>query len=207
MSMTNGPAPAVIWFKSDAYSKNPHVLDDALEALSNADGMQKTFTGFQVQEPHLGFWITIWKSHSHYKRFMKSDASKVVSQTFRSILDEKPDVNHVLLPTNIDKPMKSTVVETVYITANPGRSRQSLQGLMDRLTVALRESEGCHDSSWGYSMENDKMFVGIIGWDSVEAHHRARYEKNLNAVITEIHSVADIKVKYGNLTPYEAAWF
>jgi quinol monooxygenase YgiN len=210
MSMMHGPAPSVIWFDSAAYRKDPHVLDDALEALSKADGMQKTYVGSQVQEPHLGFWITIWKSHAHYKRFMKSDASKRVSSTFRSILDAKPDVHHVLLPTTIDEPMKSTVVETVYITANPGRSRESLQPLMDRLTVALRNSKGCHDSSWGYSIENGSMFVGIIGWDSVEAHHRARYEPELGSVIGEIHTIADIKVKYGNLHPYESSvssWF
>lgn len=203
----NGPAPAVIWFKSEAYTNDPHVLDDALEILSKADGMQGTYVGAQVQEPHLGFWITIWKTNAHYKRFMKTDAAKRVSHTFRAILDEQPDVNHVLLPTKITKPMKSNVVETVYITANPGHTRQSLEGLMDRLTIALRESKGCHDSSWGHSVENDAMWVGIIGWDSVEAHHRARYEPKLGDVIGEIHTVADIKVKYGNLTKYEGSLF
>lgn len=53
----------------------------------------------------------------------------------------------------------------------------------------------------------DVTVVLTAVFTSAQAHHRARYEPKLGDVIGEIHTVADIKVKYGNLTKYEGSLF
>lgn len=69
--------------------------------------------------------------------------------------------------------LSSPVTQFIYITVRPRHDRgYELAPLIEKVRKELKTVPGCFGSSWGPSVENDDVQVGVIGWRCIQVGHK-----------------------------------
>lgn len=80
------------------------------------------------------------------------------------------EITQVLLRDclELEKALRAPVTAFIYITMRPLHDRAyELDPLVQRLQNELSTIPGCHGSSWGPSLADNNITIGVIGWRSV----------------------------------------
>jgi len=110
-------------------------------------------------------WSTEWLAEA---KSGTSDFEKILSP-----LTSEPILNiHVAFTKSPASCVTAPVTEVMMSTTKP---EQDLITFGEICNVALRataEQPGCLGTSWGYSKENPRTVISLVGWASVNAHQR-----------------------------------
>lgn len=75
---------------------------------------------------------------------------------------------HVEITTDLTKPVSAPVTEIAWIKLKEGKDLDALSAFVKDLEQTINKEKGIHSSSWGLSVENKNVYVGILGWDTVD---------------------------------------
>lgn len=196
--------PQVIWFESPAYKQNPEILADLFAATKAWNDLVQVYKGFQVEDPNVAIWLTLWESIQGYHSFMSSHPS--LEEAFKSTSLPRVTVIKVLdTADDFERAINAPVTEIGEARPKPEHmdKLEILGELMSQLNVVLRKSKGNVAVCQGKNLEDDKVYTFTIGWNSVEEHEEAIKEGTIaGGLIGQITSMADVLIlKHAILSP------
>jgi len=130
--------------------------------------------------------LSDWDSYEAHQTFTKSSIYGPFAKHFMTIVDGKLSMYHANFDPHppsaalsTDSPV--TEVLTAYLTSKD----ESREGNLRKFVEVLKGLEGFKAASGGWVIEDveherigpgkkGKAFVGVLGWESVEAHMKAR---------------------------------
>ncbi|KAF7979781.1 hypothetical protein HWV62_40816 [Athelia sp. TMB] len=197
-------AEVVVFVASKAYQENSEaVAKGVIGELSSVPGIESSYNGFQYEDEVEGgvkkaVWINVWDSY---------ESAEKQSERLKSFFKEesKVEICHVRIGADISRPISAPVTEIAWVVLKPGQSVEALAKSIDELEEAVKTLEGAHSSTWGPTVEDPNVFVGIIGWDTREAHLKAVAPgTGAFKVIGKTLETSDIKLLHVDLTKFSA---
>ncbi|KAF7977707.1 hypothetical protein HWV62_2974 [Athelia sp. TMB] len=197
--------PEIIIFEaSKDYQENPEaVTAAAVVQLKGIEGIEASYHGFQYDDEleagvKKAVWVNVWDSYD--------SASKQLAH-LQSLFkpENKPEIYHVKSGSDLIKPISATCTEIARMNLHTGESTAALAELVDQLEASLKGGEGAHDSTWGPTFEDPNVTIGILGWDSKEAHLKAVAPgTKAYDIIQKILKIADITLLHTDLKKFSA---
>ncbi|THH13878.1 hypothetical protein EW146_g6390 [Bondarzewia mesenterica] len=216
----------ISWFtSSNEYQQDPCAANRGLALLSSANGMHGNYRGSYVEEPSTVVMI----NGSHALR-IDASSSNCVETTHMKPGNQIPRMKCLpFLPctmhsvkrssrasrTNVRQPVYNSrhstsgalvapTTEFAFISLKEGATREVLDMLVGTLQAELSKAPGSFGSAWGWpgELERERMCVGVIGWDSIDAHWEAVSAAPLSTIIKQIKQIADVELRHSHLTKY-----
>ena len=114
----------------------------------------------------------VWKSLAHHHTFMQDAAHVDLGLSLMDAMVGPNKIHQALISdplSNLDKALRAPVTQFIYITMRPLHDRgYELEPLIEKLQVKLCKIPACIASSWGPSVEKEKLMIGIVGWTNLE---------------------------------------
>ncbi|KAI0786255.1 hypothetical protein C8Q75DRAFT_772965 [Abortiporus biennis] len=159
---------------SEAYQKDTSIIKPALEFLSKVKGCNEIFHGLKAEDPNIMFLIIVWDSVEIHHVFMnnKELAGKVGQLLASSITEFKPPLLHAAFSPDSLSPFRAPITEFAYSSVKPELiGNVDIKEVESRLQVVVDKRLADNQSAaLGRTLEDDSLTVGILGWDSVQAH-------------------------------------
>lgn len=202
--MSSAPVPEIAWFtSSEAYQKDASIANTSLALVGSAEGMRGTYRGPYVEEPTTEVWINVWESLDAHLAFRKSPSYPELVEGVKVFFASKPEMVHANLTTPCERALSAPATEIAFITLQEGSTKEELDPLVVTLEAELAKAPGSHGSSWGWSVEKEGVYVGVVGWDSVAAHIDAVKAAPLDTVIQQIKKIANVALKHAHLAKFK----
>jgi len=137
----------------------------ASAAKVGTKGLRSQVFGVGVEESEARHWFLEWNTAS------KSGAPHVEKILKFATSDSIQNV-HVVFNEPLAPSLAAPVTEIIFATT---KARQDLITFGEIINVALRSTAGqpgCLGTSWGYTQENPRAAVLVIGWQNIGAHKR-----------------------------------
>jgi len=139
-----------------------------LQDLANAakvdtKGPHNQMLGGGIEEPEAKHWFLDWDAET---KSGTPDFEKILSP----LTSEQIQNVHVAFSEPPTPCLTAPVTEITFSTTKP---EQDLITFGEICNVTLRvtaEQPGCLGTSWGYTTENQRAVVLLVGWESVDAH-------------------------------------
>lgn len=193
---------------SEAYRKDPSLLNGLCEFTKNAKGCLGVYHGLQHEDKKTLVLIVVWESvEAHYELIN----DKVVYPQLQEVL--KPCVEggslhvlnmfHVPLNASPAPALNAPVTSLVHIT-KLGAGRAFARDVQPHLAqIAGARVHGAHGGAFGKLVERDE-YVMLTGWDSVEVHLKAlNNEKTIVDAATALRETqSEHTVKHVHMTTY-----
>ncbi|KAF2500200.1 hypothetical protein BU16DRAFT_523012 [Lophium mytilinum] len=154
-------------------------LESALKALSEAEGAQKVFWGTQVEHPEVLELSVDWRQASDFQTFINSAAYPGFRTTLGTIVGGPPKINILsrfqgeAFSTAVSVP----IAEVVTLTYPASISEDDANASFAKFKSFGDKADGALALVGGWSVEevppaegDAKVFVGVIGWESLDAH-------------------------------------
>lgn len=167
----------------DPNSDAGSIWQDTVNTVMSQDGAQRCYWGQQVESPAILTFFVDWDSVDSHIKFTKDSSYGPFLKKLGTILDSSPNPYHVKFnphpsPALANSTSPVTEVFTAQFPASISSSKQDeYVKNMEKLLEALKDAPGRTGTSAGWSEEvvNDsKLFVGVIGWTSIDAHNEMR---------------------------------
>ncbi|GJE89055.1 hypothetical protein PsYK624_051450 [Phanerochaete sordida] len=194
---------------SEAYRKDPSLLNGLCEYTKNAKGCLGVYHGIQREDKKTLYLVVVWESvEAHYELIN----DKVIYPQLQEVL--KPCVEggslhvlnmfHVPLSASPASALNAPVTSFVHIyKLGAGRSFKDVQPNLDQITTGVRHVQGAHGGAYGKLVERDE-YVMLTGWDSVEIHLKALNDEKVivDAAAALRESQSEHTIKHVALTVY-----
>ncbi|TFK28052.1 hypothetical protein FA15DRAFT_665828 [Coprinopsis marcescibilis] len=200
-------APEIIWFTpSDEYLDDPASTLSAVHEHSVHKGMIGSYYGIDLCNPEINVWIMAWKSLTHHQCFMQEESyidfilpvmdamvgtGKITQVSFNNLLD-------------FQRALSSPLTQFIYVTVRPLHDREyELEPLVKMIRNELRSIPGCLASSWGSSVEDDHLELGVVGWRSLADRDNAvQGRTRLASLIHRVNELSNVELRYAKLRRY-----
>ncbi|EXJ81149.1 hypothetical protein A1O3_07438 [Capronia epimyces CBS 606.96] len=197
-------------YPDDATSTAGQKFKSILETILAQDGAQRLYWGPQVEHPSIYNLFIDWDSIGHHEKFIASDAYKPFSGEIGAFLSGPPRFYHVHFdphPPTValaDGGPFATEFITFYFPAD--YSEEDQKAVEERVKKLVKVIEGTakgfKGSAGGWVAEEldlpdgsakAKAFIGLLGWESVEAHLKFRGTQAFSDNIHLLREAKDLK--------------
>jgi hypothetical protein len=156
-------------------------------AKVDTKGLQNQVLGVGIEEPEAKHWFLGWHSQTSLLCSMNAD-SKARTPPTEWDAETKcgmPDFEKILSPLTSEHiqnihvafnkpPMPCLTAPVTRIILSTTKPEQDLITFGEICNVRLRataEQPGCLGTSWGYTIENPRAVVLLVGWETVDVSH------------------------------------
>jgi len=147
-----------------------------------------------------------WTSHSAQQAFSKQSTYPAFKEKVTGMTSGAPSFFHATLtPHEPTAVFEAPVTEWCKLNIAPGTDKDEwMSGFNDfKETLVLASGYRGHACGWG--VEDPDMFMAVIGWESVESHHKFLKEEGGNMEwvvnISDVESMEIWHVKKGGAIP------
>lgn len=186
------------------------VLGPAIEPSLQIPGFIRAHHALQIEkgDQEIGYLATVWESYEDHKKIINSipDRDELVQTVLGPALAGKQEVRHVdnFTGGNPEDPLAAPVTEIVTARLKEGGSMDDLNENIQKLGEILRKAPSCHGVVWGRCIEHPDTPIGLLGWDSVEAHYAAAKEEEASSAVRGLFEKADVQLKHASFVKYPA---
>ncbi|KAH7885328.1 hypothetical protein F5I97DRAFT_1937560 [Phlebopus sp. FC_14] len=188
---------------SEEYKSGSFSLDEPLSQISKASGLNKSYVGFETEDPTVLFWVNDWTSKDAHAAFLQQPDYSAIADKSRAAFATQPTVNFVQFD-DAKGPLGAPITEFVTFTLKEGKTIEQLEPLVQELHQKLAGAPKFHGDSWAVIIDKPNVYHGILGWDTVEAHWDAVKEGAPKEVIDRIRQLADLWLVHAALKPFSA---
>jgi len=113
----------------------------------------------------------VWKSLAHQQECMSSESYIDVALPVMESMVGQGRITQVLFDSqsDLETVLSAPVTQFVYITVKQFHDRgYAMKPITEKARKELIDIPGCLGSCWGPSVEQDKIQVGIIGWNTIQ---------------------------------------
>ncbi|KIK07940.1 hypothetical protein K443DRAFT_86101 [Laccaria amethystina LaAM-08-1] len=199
-------APEIIWFNpSNEYLADPDRMLGSINKTTAAYGMTAAYYGFHTKEQRTGVWVLAWQTLAHHQHFM---GEEIYAEAMLPVMEAMVGAGHMtqaLLHHRHDlmRALSSPVTQFIYITVRPRHDRgYELVPLIEKVRKELKTVPGCFGSSWGPSVEQDDVQVGVIGWRCIQDCSNA-VKGQISSTVKLIHELGHVELKWATLNRHE----
>ncbi|KAI0893103.1 hypothetical protein F4806DRAFT_477004 [Annulohypoxylon nitens] len=170
--------------------------------LKSQPGNQGLRASTTAEDPSQIRLLIDWDAISSHQAFRSTDGYKSYLTSLAPHVAAPAKIFHAEVspfpPTVLDKSPVTEILVTYFApTADEAKNLAAAQALAAKLTGASAGSTGL--SAVGWSVEKDVEYKGeaaralvvLLGWESVEAHQKARETDAFKAVIGEFQGAAE----------------
>ncbi|KAF8835641.1 hypothetical protein BDN67DRAFT_937727 [Paxillus ammoniavirescens] len=172
-----------------------------LSRMSKLDGLNKSYIGYQTEDPTVLFWVMDWASKEAHEAFTKLDEYPSLVDASRPVMASQPRANFVKFEETKGA-LGAPITEFVTFTLKEGKTMTDLEPLVKELHQKLAGAPKFHGDSWSVVIDKPNVYHGILGWDTVEAHWDAVKDGPCKEVIDRIKQVADLWLVHAALKPF-----
>ncbi|KAI0786256.1 hypothetical protein C8Q75DRAFT_772966 [Abortiporus biennis] len=158
---------------SEAYQKDPSIINPALELLTTIKGSHEIFHGLQVEDKKTLYLLVIWDRLEDHKNFINDPvAYPLLAKLLGPSVTAPAVLLHVPFTSDPLSPFRAPITEFVYASVNAELSATvDIKEVDARLQAVSDKRLGTkHGAALGRTIENDGLSVGTLGWDSVQEH-------------------------------------
>ncbi|KAJ7505226.1 hypothetical protein B0H11DRAFT_2272779 [Mycena galericulata] len=190
---------------SEAFTSKPEIFEAPLTVISTADGHISSFYGAQVEDPKIGYFVSVWESYEHHQKLISDPNYASLVEGLKPAAAGKFERNHINVNGDVNTALSSPAVEFVVFTLKAEGSTDKFVSLMGDLAKGLDTSAGEHPPcAWGQSVEENNRYLLIVGWDTVAAHWEAVKEGTaLHKVIGAILEHADLTIGHAHIKKHQ----
>jgi len=182
---------------SDAYLSDPSLPHAAFDLIANVDGHISSYQGIQIEDKTTGYMVLAWETLEHHKKLMKHESYQTLLKATAQLYTGDFQMEHVPFNKPIIEAMAAPVTEIISFTLKPGKLKDDLMPLLDKLFKVVDTLKGIHPPAvFGSSIEKEDRVVGLLGWDSVEAHKEAIKDEELRKVVSEVVDIAELRGRH-----------
>jgi len=136
--------------------------------LSNAakvdtKGLHSQMLGGGIEEPEAKHWFLDWDAET---KSGTPDFEKILSV----LTSEQIRNVHVAFSEPPTPCLTAPVTQIILSTTKPEQDLITFGEICNVTLRATAEQPGCLGTSWGYTTENPRAVVLLVGWQSVDAH-------------------------------------
>ncbi|KAF2813753.1 uncharacterized protein BDZ99DRAFT_436210 [Mytilinidion resinicola] len=192
------PLKAGIDLESGEYKT---ALDAALKALSEAEGSQKVSYGRQVENPDVLDLSIDWGLPTNFHTFITSPAYAPFRAVLGTLVAGPPKINIVSRLQNgpFFSVITAPITEMVTLFFPASYAEADFNANFAKFKAIIDESaEGAKGVVGGWSVEevppaegDAKLFVGAIGWESIDAHMEFRKTEAFKEAIPLLREGSD----------------
>ncbi|KAF7981462.1 hypothetical protein HWV62_33491 [Athelia sp. TMB] len=186
------------------YQENPEAATAAaVGEVKGVAGIEASYHGFQyADEVDAGVkkavWVNVWASYD-------SAPAEQDHLTTQFKPENKPQLTHVRVRTDAAPALAAPCTEIATLTLKPGESAEALGSFLDALKSLFAAGAGHHAMAWGPTVENPNVFVGILGWDTREAHIKAVAPgTEAYDIIQKMDAIAPVTLFHADLKKFSA---
>ncbi|KIK92740.1 hypothetical protein PAXRUDRAFT_556615 [Paxillus rubicundulus Ve08.2h10] len=172
-----------------------------LSRMSKLAGLNKSYIGYQTEDPTVLFWVIDWDSKEAHEAFTKLDGYPDMVDACRPVMASRPTANLVQFE-DAKGALEAPITEFVTFTLHEGKTMTDLEPLVKELHQKLAGAPKFHGDSWAVVIDKPNVYHGILGWDTVEAHWDAVKDGPRKEVIDRIKQVADLWLVHAALKPF-----
>lgn len=140
----------------------------------------------QVRHWMLGKCIPMWHPSVAERERTGWDAeAKFGALDLKKILPGETEVirnSHVAFDVPPDACLSAPVTEMIFATTKAGQDLINFGGICDMTLRTTIEQPGCSGTAWGYTKEDPRVFVLLVGWDTISV----RALRLCNAVCSQV---------------------
>ncbi|PSR72166.1 hypothetical protein PHLCEN_2v11958 [Hermanssonia centrifuga] len=102
--------------------------------------------------------------------------------------------------TALNSPLAEFAIWTLYESTDKQKFQEKLEKLVD-LVINLPPPAKVYKGGWGPVVENDRQFVVLLGWESLESFNSniAASPQEVRDLIAELKGLADLDLKHVSL--------
>lgn len=110
-----------------------------------------------------------WQSLKHHEAFQKSKIYPSFVAGVSNFAKSVASILHVpLRPYPANASFEAPVTEVLIATLKPDASREEFEKIIDMMHKGCKVTPGAIASSHGITLENDRKYVYVCGWDTIE---------------------------------------
>lgn len=160
------------------------VWQSTLDTVSQQDGFQRAYWGREVENQSVLQLFVDWDSLDHHKKFIASPVYGPFGKHLMTIVDGPLTLYHANLTPH---PATAAALGTAspvteVLTCYFEKEDDGFESKVNRLFKAVSENaEGFKGAAGGWVIEDveyqekkGKAYLGVLGWESVEAHMKFR---------------------------------
>ncbi|KAI9877432.1 MAG: hypothetical protein M1830_003917 [Pleopsidium flavum] len=190
----------------DPSSNAGKVWTDTINTVSQQDGFQRAYWGRRIENPSEVQLLIDWDSVDAHKKFMATPEYEPFGKHIGSILDGAVSIHHAILKPQSSSTVASrfsapvTEIVTFYFPSSTSASDKSdIEDAVSKFSKAPQQhAEGFRGLSGGWIVEKVEHasvgegwgFVGVAGWDSLDAHMAFRETKEFKEAIMDLRNRA-----------------
>ncbi|TDL27066.1 hypothetical protein BD410DRAFT_783226 [Rickenella mellea] len=172
--------------------------DNGVAILKEQDGCKRVFYGSQVEDPTTGYWVIEWDTIEKHKEFQASEGYKAFVEGGKDV-GKVVKMLHVPLEPADDYTGAFTapVTEISLTTLKPGVEAKDFEATVN---IIYGAAKGTVDGSVsGKTVENEREYVLVYGWKSVQLHKDAISPPQAQEILAVLYKQADLDVKHATL--------
>ncbi|PPR05417.1 hypothetical protein CVT24_008031 [Panaeolus cyanescens] len=187
-------------------------LRPSLDVVRTWNGCTDLFIGVPEEDSQTAQLIVVWETLEHHQALIKAAKyPEVVSGIAASL---PPDsglsslvMYHVDFAANARSPSEvdvgpafsAPITEQVFMTLKEGKTKgdiaKVLNAIRDKITEDSKTTDGISTPMvWGQTVEDPKVFVLLIGWDSSQLHRDIVAQPKYKEVLSSLVETVDIKM-------------
>ncbi|TEB39783.1 hypothetical protein FA13DRAFT_1751049 [Coprinellus micaceus] len=197
-------APEIIWF-----TPSEELLDDPPKTLTQihqtsfSKGMLGSYYGVDADNEQAGVFIMTWKSLEHHQAFMQDESYIDFIMPVMDSMVGPGDIQQMRLRDfqELEIALTAPVTAFIYITVRPLHDRgYELEPLVNMIRSELKTVPGYLGSSWGPSIADSNVEIGIVGWRSLRDRLNATRGR-LSPLYTRIRELSSkLEIRYATLS-------
>ncbi|EMD34952.1 hypothetical protein CERSUDRAFT_85710 [Gelatoporia subvermispora B] len=191
---------------SEAYRKDPSIINPALEILAKAKGVQGVFTGIQVEDKTTLYLVVVWESlDAHKAAIENADASSKFREIITQAGSGAPLIYRIPFKPNPIPQLHAPITEFAFFTLLEGKQPEDIRAILAPMVVGqVTIPDGTHGASFGQTVEREDVFCFLIGWDTVEIHEKGKAEnEKLKEFISRLADVVHREPRHVPLTEFK----
>jgi len=192
------PITEFVTFKaSEAYIADSAVIQPAVKLLAEHEGVLSVFTGFEVEDPTVGYLFVVWEKLEHHEKLMQDSSYPTILSTLAAAQSGPPlSMLHFDMTDDPTKGLTAPVTDLTYMTLKEGKTKADVEPFFATFAWIADLGRGFHH---GQCVEKPELFVVLMGWASIEAHMEAGKAPEFAALVGDALAVMDIHVKHAKI--------
>ncbi|KIX96646.1 uncharacterized protein Z520_07365 [Fonsecaea multimorphosa CBS 102226] len=185
---------------------DPQKLKATLETILKHGQPQRIYAGAQVEHPNVHNFFIDWTSIGHHEKFTEWDGYKAFLDDAVTQCTTPPDLYHVHFEPFPPSKAFSEVTEflNIYFPADySAEDQKTFHENMKKFGGVITSNwEGCRGTAGGWvaeeredpkSGEKARVYVELIGWESVDSHMKFREQQAFKDNIHLLRGAKDLK--------------
>ncbi|KAJ3503136.1 hypothetical protein NMY22_g18356 [Coprinellus aureogranulatus] len=166
--------------------------------------MLGSYYGVDPDDEEAGVLVMAWKSLEHHQAFMSDESYVDFIMPVMDSMVGAGEITQVLLRDcfELEKALRAPVTAFIYITMRPRHDRAyEMDPLVRKLQSELSTIPGCYGSSWGPSLADSNIEIGVVGWRSVTDRNNA-VRGRLLPLVSRVRELSKVEIRYAKLSHY-----